>query len=171
MGGLLLLEEQDRSLWDPEQIRLGAEWLARAASGDVFSRFHAEAGIAAEHCFAPSFEETRWQEIAELYGLLERIVPSPLHTLNRAVAVAEWRGPDAGLSLLDGLAPPSWVSGTYLWDAVLADLHRRAAHRDVADHHRTRAIDAAPTDAVRELLRRRLTPRPARHTARAHDAR
>ena len=92
MGGLLLLEEQDRSLWDPEQIRLGAEWLARAASGDVFSRFHAEAGIAAEHCFAPSFEETRWQEIAELYGLLERIVPSPLHTLNRAVAVAEWRG-------------------------------------------------------------------------------
>ena len=171
MGGLLLLEEQDRSLWDPEQIRLGAEWLTRSASGDVFSRFHAEAGIAAEHCFAPSFEETRWQEIAELYGLLEHIAPSPLRTLNRAVAVAEWRGPDAGLSLLDGLAPPSWVSGTYLWDAVLADLHGRAGHRDVADHHRTRAIDAAPTDAVRELLRRRLTPRPARQTARAHDAR
>ena len=55
MGGLLLLEEQDRSLWDRERMRLGAEWLARAASGEMFSRFHAEAGIAAEHCFAPSF--------------------------------------------------------------------------------------------------------------------
>ena len=54
-GGLLLLEEQDRSLWDRERMQLGAEWLARAASGEVFSRFHAEAGIAAEHCFAPSF--------------------------------------------------------------------------------------------------------------------
>jgi RNA polymerase sigma-70 factor (ECF subfamily) len=51
--------------------------LARAASGEVFSRFHAEAGIAAEHCFAPSFEQTRWQEIAELYSILERIAPSP----------------------------------------------------------------------------------------------
>ena len=56
MGGLLLLEEQDRSLWDRERMQLGAEWLERAASGEVFSRFHAEAGIAAEHCFAPSFE-------------------------------------------------------------------------------------------------------------------
>src|SRR5205823_8534236 len=60
MGGLLLLEEQDRSLWDHDRIRLGAECLERAATGDVFSRFHAEAGVAAEHCFAPSFRETRW---------------------------------------------------------------------------------------------------------------
>jgi RNA polymerase sigma-70 factor (ECF subfamily) len=57
-GGLLLLDEQDRSLWDRERMRVGAEWLARAASGEVFSRFHAEAGIAAEHCFAPSFSRT-----------------------------------------------------------------------------------------------------------------
>jgi RNA polymerase sigma-70 factor (ECF subfamily) len=59
-GGLPLLEEQDRSLWDRERMRTGAEWLERSATGDVFSRFHAEAGIAAEHCFAPSFEQTRW---------------------------------------------------------------------------------------------------------------
>lgn len=78
-GGLLLLEQQDRSLWDRERMRLGAEWLARAAQGEGFSRFHAEAGIAAEHCFAPSFGETRWKEIADLYAMLERIthmVPS-----------------------------------------------------------------------------------------------
>jgi RNA polymerase sigma factor (sigma-70 family) len=156
MGGLLLLEEQDRSLWDREQIRLGLEWLARSAGGDVFSRFHAEAGIAAEHCLAPTFPQTRWKEIADLYAMLERITPSPLHTLNKAVAVAEWQGPEAGLAVLDGLAPPAWVSGSYLWDAVLGDLHRRAGHSEIARQHRERALGSAPTDAVRELLRRRL---------------
>ena len=156
MGGLLLLEEQDRSLWDRERIGVGAQWLQRSAGGEVFSRFHAEAGIAAEHCFAPSFRQTRWQEIADLYAMLESIAPSPLHTLNRAVAVAEWQGPEAGLAVLEGLAPPAWLSGSYLWDAVLGDLHRRAGHTEMARQHRERALGSAPTDAVRELLRRRL---------------
>jgi RNA polymerase sigma-70 factor (ECF subfamily) len=156
MGGLLLLEEQDRSLWECERIRIGAEWLERSATGDAFSRFHAEAGIAAEHCFAPSFEQTRWKEIADLYSMLERIEPSPLHTMNRAVAVAEWQGPAAGLAVLEGLAPPAWLAGSYLWDAVLADLHRRAGSLEIAQRHRDRAIASAPTEAVRDLLRRRL---------------
>jgi RNA polymerase sigma factor (sigma-70 family) len=156
MGGLLLLEEQDRSLWDRERIRLGAEWLERAASGDVFSRFHAEAGVAAEHCFAPSFRQTRWSEISNLYAMLERIDPSPLHTMNRAVAVAEWKGPEAGLAVLQALSPPVWLAGSYLWDAVLSDLHRRTGTLDIAQRHRERALASAPTEAVRDLLRRRL---------------
>lgn len=155
-GGLLLLEEQDRSLWDGERIRSGMEWLRRSACGDVFSRFHAEAGIAAEHCLAPSYAETRWDEIADLYATLERTTPSPLHRLNRAIAVAESRGPQAGLDLLDGLAPPAWLAGSYLWDVVLADLHRRSGHTRLAEQHRERALGAAPTDAVRQLLARRL---------------
>ena len=155
-GGLLLLEEQDRSLWDRERMQLGMEWLQRAAGGEVFSRFHAEAAIAAEHCFAPSFGQTRWREIADLYAMLERIDPSPLHTMNRAVAVAEWRGPEAGLALLQALVPPAWLAGSYLWDAVLADLHRRAGNGGIAQRHKERALSAAPTEAVRSLLRRRL---------------
>jgi RNA polymerase sigma factor (sigma-70 family) len=155
-GGLLLLEEQDRARWDRDRMQAGAAWLQRSAVGEVFSRWHAEAGIAAAHCFAPSFAETRWDEIADLYAMLERIAPSPLHTLNRAVAVAEWRGPQAGLAVLDGLVPPPWLAGSYLWDAVLADLHRRAGAREIAGRHRDRALGSAPTDAVRELLRRRL---------------
>lgn len=155
-GGLLLLEEQDRSLWDREQIRIGAEWLQRSATGDAFSRFHAEAGIAAEHCFALSFDQTRWKEIADLYAMLERIDPSPLHTMNRAVAVAEWQGADAGLALLEALAPPAWLAGSYLWDAVLGDLHRRAGNLETAQRHRARALASAPTEAVRDLLSRRL---------------
>jgi RNA polymerase sigma-70 factor (ECF subfamily) len=154
-GGLLLLEEQDRRLWDHERMRVGAEWLARSASGDAFSRYHAEAGIAAEHCFAPSFRETRWKEIADLYAMLEQVAPSPLHTMNRAVAVAEWQGPAAALALLEGMVPPAWLEGSYLWDAVLGDLHRRVGHTEAFQGHRARALSAAPTDAVRELLRRR----------------
>src|SRR5437764_12445701 len=107
MGGLLLLEEQDRSLWDRDQIRLGAEWLQKAASGETFTRFHAEAGIAAEHAFAPSFSQTRWKEIADLYAMLDRIAPSPLNAMNRAVAVAEWQGPEAGLAILKTIEPPA----------------------------------------------------------------
>jgi predicted RNA polymerase sigma factor len=112
LGGLLLLEEQDRSRWDRERIHLGAAWLERSAGGDVFSRYHAEAGIAAEHCFARSFRETRWKEIVDLYAMLERIDPSPMHTMNRAVAVAEWQGPEAGLAVLQALAPPAWLAGS-----------------------------------------------------------
>ncbi len=156
-GGLLLLEEQDRSLWDAEHLHQGATWLARAAHGDVFTRFHAEAGIAAEHCFAPSFAETRWNEIAELYAMLERIDPSPIHTLNRAVAVAQGQGPQAGLAALEGMVPPAWLDGHYLWDAVLADLHHRAGNAATAERHRDRALAAAPSTAVRQLLQRRLT--------------
>jgi len=155
-GGLLLLEEQDRSRWDRERMQIGMAWLQRSASGDTFSRFHAEAAIAAEHCLAPSFGETRWHEIVDLYALLERIHPSPLHTLNRAVAIAEWQGAAAGIASIAELAPPAWLVGSYLWDAVLADLHRRAGHGELARQHRERAIESAPTDAVRVVLRRRL---------------
>jgi RNA polymerase sigma-70 factor (ECF subfamily) len=155
-GGLLLLEEQDRSRWDRARLQLGLQWLARAASGTVFSRFHAEAGIAAEHCLAPTFAQTRWKEIADLYATLERSAPSPLHTLNRAVAVAEWRGPEAGLAVLRDLAPPSWLAGSYLWEAVLADLSRRAGNVETSARHRDRALALAPTDAVRQQLLRRL---------------
>jgi predicted RNA polymerase sigma factor len=157
-GGLVLLEEQDRAGWDRGQIATGLAWLERAARGDVFSRYHAEAGIAAAHCLAPSFAATPWEEIAELYAMLERATsaPSPLHTLNRAVAVAGSRGADAGLAILAGLAPPTWLVGSYMWDAVLADLHRRAGNAEVAAQHRERALASAPTDAIRALLRRRL---------------
>jgi RNA polymerase sigma factor (sigma-70 family) len=155
-GGLLLLEEQDRSRWDHSEIQLGLSWLGKSAYGDVFSRYHAEAGIAAEHCLAASFAETRWDRIIECYELLERLSPSPIHTLNRAIAVAEWCGPARGLGVLDGLEPPSWLAGSYLWAAVLADLHRRCGHPELARRYRDTAIASAPCPAVKDALQRRL---------------
>jgi RNA polymerase sigma-70 factor (ECF subfamily) len=158
-GGLLLLEEQDRLLWDQEAIQRGLSWLARSAEGDMFSRYHAEAGIAAEHCLSPSFSETRWDRIVECYALLEQLAPSALHTLNRAVAVAEWRGPAHGLAVIEGLDPPSWLLGSYLWSAVLADLHRRCGHAELAARYRDAALRSAPSQAVRMTLERRLRVR------------
>jgi len=155
-GGLLLLEEQDRELWDRQQIQIGLEWLAKSAQGDAFSRYHAEAGIAAEHCLAPSFQETRWDKVVECYSLLERIAPSAIHKLNRAVAVAEWQGPAAGLAVLKDFEPPAWLAGSYLWAAVLADLHRRCGNLEPTKRYRDVAFKSAPNPAVKELLQRRL---------------
>lgn len=154
-GALLLLEEQDRSMWDPCGIRVGLEWLAKSAQGECFSRYHAEAGIAAEHCLAPSFQETRWGVVVECYSMLEQIAPSPIHKLNRAVATAELYGPAAGLEILDGFEPPAWLVGSHLWAAVLADLHRRCGNSEVANRYRETACAAAPTTAIRELLNHR----------------
>ena len=155
-GGLLLLEEQDRALWDRQRIQVGLEWLAKSAQGDGFSRYHAEAGIAAEHCLAPSFEETRWERVVDCYALLERVAPSAVHKLNRAVAVAEWQGPAEGLAVLKGFEPPIWLAGSYLWAAVLADLHRRCGNVDTAKRYQDDALKSAPTAAIKELLQRRL---------------
>lgn len=165
-GDLLLLDEQDRTRWDRGHMALGAAWLQRAATGDTFSRFHAEAAIAAEHCFAPSFAETRWQEVAELYAMVDRVAPSPLHALGHALAVAEWQGPAAALDGLARVVPPGWMQRSYLWDVVLADLHRRMGQRERAAEHRERAMAAAPSEPIRALIRRRgQTPEMAASTS------
>ncbi|MCA9622356.1 MAG: sigma-70 family RNA polymerase sigma factor [Myxococcales bacterium] len=155
-GGLLLLEEQDRSRWDREHIHRGMMALGRASAGERFSRYHAEAAVMAEHCLAPSFAETRWGEIVSLYELLERQAPSPLYTLNRAIALAEWRGPEAGLEVLEAMTPPAWLLRYYLWDAALGELLRRAGRQERAASYLRRAIDAAPTRAERRIFEARL---------------
>lgn len=156
-GGLLLLEEQDRTRWNRREIAIGLSWLARSANGERFSRYHAEAGIAAEHCLAARFSQTRWDRVSACYELLERSESSaPLHRLNRAVAIAEWKGPSHGLAVLDGFVPPNWLTGSYQWAAVLADLHRRCGNLDKAAVYRERAIGLAPTAAIAALLNRRL---------------
>ena len=156
MGGLLLLEEQDRSRWDHELVQRGLAHLTRSARGEMLSRYHAEAGIAAEHCLAPSYAETNWEEIVRLYEVLERVAPSPLNVLNRAIALAEGQGPDAGLAALEAIQAPSWLLGYYLWDATLGELHRRRGDRDRALAHTQRALAAAPTNPEKALLERRM---------------
>jgi RNA polymerase sigma-70 factor (ECF subfamily) len=155
-GGLLLLEAQDRSLWDRELIERGLAHLTRSARGETLSRYHAEAGIAAEHCLAPSYPATNWEKIVRLYDVLERIAPSPLNVLNRSIALAEWKGPEAGLTELESIDAPSWLHDYYLWDATLGELHRRCGNHDRALAHTRRALAAAPTNPEKALLERRM---------------
>lgn len=153
-GALLLLEDQDRSRWDFEAIAEGVAYLRRSSGG--LSPYHVEASIAAEHCLASSYERTRWEVIAQLYETLDRIAPSPLNTLNRAIAVAEGQGPRAGLAILVALEPPAWLLTYYLWDATLGELHRRCGEHERAAGHLARALEAAPTNAERTLIEARL---------------
>jgi RNA polymerase sigma-70 factor (ECF subfamily) len=128
----------------------------RSARGGTLSRYHAEASVAAEHCLAPSYAETNWEEIVRLYEVLEHIAPSPLNVLSRAIALAEWKGPDAGLAAVEAIEVPSWLLGYYLWDATLGELHRRRGDRDRALAHTKRALAAAPTNPEKALLERRM---------------
>ncbi|MEN9577581.1 MAG: hypothetical protein RJA70_590 [Pseudomonadota bacterium] len=155
-GELLLLDQQDRSLWDRCHIARGYECLWRSGQGESFSRYHGEAAIAAEHCRAASFHETRWSEIVELYGILEKLAPSPLYTLNRAIALAEWKGPQEALRVLEPLVPPGWLAGYYLWGATLGELQRRAGEFETAEVRLARAVDLAPTDREKAIFNARL---------------
>ncbi len=155
-GRLLLLWEQARGLCDQQMIQLGLEYLSESSKGEHFTRFHAEAGTAAEHCLAASFKEARWDRVVENYLLLEQASPSAIHWLNRAVAVAESQGPDAGLSVLREFEPPTWLIGSYRWSAVLADLHGRTGEVGKANEYREQALSLAPTEALRMLLQHRL---------------
>jgi RNA polymerase sigma-70 factor (ECF subfamily) len=155
-GGLLLFEEQDRSLWNEQYILKGLGFLEKSAHGENLSRYHVEAGIAAEHCLSSSFKQTRWDKIVKSYELLERIAPSALHGLNRAVAVAEWKGPKEGLAVLQSLNIPNWLDRSYHWHATHADLQYRCGEiilaRDIAEQ----AIKSAPTRDIKRLLYKRL---------------
>jgi len=95
-------------------------------------------------------------KVVEYYAMLEQIAPSAIHKLNRAVAVAEWQEPAAGLAVLEGFEPPTWLADSYMWVAVLADLHRRCGNVEMAERCRDAALRSAPTPAIKELLQRRL---------------
>ena len=154
-GGLVLLEQQDRSCWDQHDIHTGLSWLASASEGDEFSRYHAEAGVAAEHSIANSYHETRWDRVVDCYLLLEQTSSSPIHALNRAIACAEWQGGAAGLAILNTIDAPPWLLDSFIWAAVSADLNYRCGYLQPAKRHSKMALELAPTQAVRTMLGQR----------------
>jgi RNA polymerase sigma-70 factor (ECF subfamily) len=155
-GDLCLLEDQDRSVWDWRLLAEGFRWLARATTGEVVTRYHAEAWIAAEHCRATDFEHTDWAAIVDAYDLLLKLAPSPVHQLNRAIAISRRDGVEAGQLALAQI-PPGHVPDTYyLWHATLAEFARASGDEAAARASLLRARDLAPTVAERDLLDRRL---------------
>jgi RNA polymerase sigma-70 factor (ECF subfamily) len=156
-GDLVTLEEQDRSLWDTAAIDEGCAILDVAIRRRRPGPYQLLAAIAACHATAPTAEDTDWAEIAALYSRLNRMAPSPVVALNRAVAVAMADGPAAGLPLVDQIEQSGALAGYYLLPATRADLLRRLGRTQEANHAYRRALELAPADAERRYLARRIT--------------
>jgi RNA polymerase sigma-70 factor (ECF subfamily) len=154
-GDLVLLEEQDRRRWEPQQI---AEALPLVE--EAFRRgpgpFALQAAIVAVHCQAARAEDTDWRQILQLYDLLQRAQPSPIVALNRAVAVAMVDGPESALALVEELAVSGALDGYHLLHAVRADLLRRLASFPEATKSYARALELATNPSERRFLERRL---------------
>jgi RNA polymerase sigma-70 factor, ECF subfamily len=155
-GNLLLLEEQDRALWDRALIARGFRHLELAMSASELGPYHVEAGLAACHAAAPSFAETNWERIVFFYDLALERSDSPLVRLNRAVAVAMRDGVWAGLAELDALEGDARLERFYLFFAVRGELLRRAGRLDRAARDFERSLGLACNGAERELTARRL---------------
>jgi RNA polymerase sigma-70 factor (ECF subfamily) len=153
-GDLVVLADQARDRWEGEEIERGVELVESALRRGRAGRYQLEAAIAACHATAPSFEATDWVEIASLYALLEGVAPSPVVLLNRAVAVGQAFGPEAGLEVLDTLA--GGLDGHHLRWAVEADLHRRSQALAPAVACYRRALECAPNAAERRFLQMRM---------------
>ena len=157
-GQILLLADQDRTRWDRDQIAEGTalvEQALRRAMGQV-GPYAFQAAIAALHAESPSLAETDWPQIAALYGVLARVAPSPVVELNRAVAVAEARGPEAALAVLDAIADDGPLDGMHLFHATRAEMLRRVGRTAEARVALERARGLARTAAEQTLLARRL---------------
>ena len=154
-GDLVLLENQDRSLWNRQQIAEALP-LAAAALGAGPGPYALQAAIAAEHCRAEQTEQTDWRQILRIYDLLEQAQPSPIVSLNRAVAVAMVDGPAASLELIDALAADGHLDEYYLLHAARADMLRRSGLADRAAASYARAIELTANDSELRFLRRRL---------------
>ena len=156
-GRVLLLEEQDRSLWDRAVIAEGAALVPWALRGGGPERFALQAAIAALHAEAPSYAETDWPQIVALYDALLQVWSSPVVALNRAVAVAMARGPDAGLAQIGELEADGRLSGYRYLPAAKADLLRRLGQPEAAAQAYRAALALTDNAAEREFLARRLT--------------
>jgi len=155
-GEIVTLEEQDRSLWDHATINEACAVLDRAIRLRQPGPYQLLAAIAACHATAPTAADTNWAEIAVLYQRLDQIAPSPVVSLNRAVAVAMADGPAAGLALVEEIERSGALAEYHLLPATRADLLRRLGRVEQARLAYRRALELAPTDAERRYLERRL---------------
>jgi RNA polymerase sigma-70 factor (ECF subfamily) len=155
-GEVILLEEQDRSLWDRELIDEGKALVARALASRRFGPYTLQAAIAAVHAEAREASATDWAQIVGLYDVLLRANPSPVVELNRAIAVAMRDGPAEGLALVEGILERGDLEDYYLAHSARADLCRRLGNREEAAASYRKALGLARQEPARRFLKRRL---------------
>jgi len=150
-GDLVLLADQDRARWDRDLIAEGQSIVRRCLRRNQPGPYQVQAAINAVHSDAPDAAATDWWQILQLYNQLQSLTPSPVVSLNRAVAVAEVEGPDAAITLVDGLD----LGGFYLFHAIRADLLRRLGRNVEAALAYDAAIARTENAAERDFLQRR----------------
>jgi RNA polymerase sigma-70 factor (ECF subfamily) len=151
---IILLENQDRSVWDQALISQGVGLVEKALATRRFGPYSLQAAIAAVHAESAHYEKTDWAQIVGLYDVLAQIEPSPVVSLNRAVALAMRDGPEAALPLVDGLM--NYLSEYHLAHAVRADLHRRLGNKKEAVASYRKALSLARQEPERRFLQQRL---------------
>lgn len=155
-GDIVLLEDQDRSLWDKAYIEEGSLLIQQALQTRRFGVYTIQAAIAAVHAEAPTAGQTDWTQIIALYDVLSRIEPTPVIELNRAVAIAMRDGPEAGLAIIDDILAEGTLSEYHLAHAARADLCRRLGNRVDAVTAYRRALELVKQEPERRFLEGRL---------------
>ncbi|MNO89648.1 RNA polymerase sigma factor [compost metagenome] len=155
-GELVLLEDQDRSLWNREQIDEGRQLIARALASQGFGPYCLQAAISAVHAAAADVAGTDWAQIVGLYDALLRIQPSPVIELNRAVALAMRDGPQAGLDVVDAILERGDLADYHLAHAARADFCRRLGRNDEARESYRKALELTRQEPERRFLEQRL---------------
>ncbi|MBK5000327.1 RNA polymerase sigma factor [Pseudomonas sp. S31] len=159
-GNLVLLDQQDRSLWDRERITEGCELVRLALRSRAFGAYTVQAAIAALHAEAPSSEATDWVEIVGLYDVLQRHWPSPVVALNRAVALAKRDGPQAGLRAVEEILQGGELQDYHLLHAAQAELHHQLGHVDQARAAWQRALALTQQEPERRHIEKRMAALP-----------
>ncbi|HOY07399.1 MAG TPA: sigma-70 family RNA polymerase sigma factor [Saprospiraceae bacterium] len=152
-GDIILLEHQDRNLWNRGLIALGYEHLRQSARNNEMSEYHIEAAIASYHASAPVFEKTNWQAIFYCYNLLMRVSPSPFVALNRAIARGYAEGPAAGI---EALLKIEGLDGHYLYHTALGDFYVKNGNGENARACYQRALELVALGAEKKVLERKL---------------
>jgi len=155
-GDIILLEDQDRLLWDKDLIARGIRLLEQASESNEISTYHLEAAIAAHHCTARSFSDTDWQAILSIYDLLIGLKPSPVYQLNRAIVLAKVKGPVAGIHEVECLKDERALKNYHLLDATLGQLHVDAGNKVSAREAFLSAKTKTSSDREHALLDRKL---------------
>jgi len=155
-GELILLEQQDRSLWNREQIAEGLALLEKALKSRRFGAYTLQAAIAAVHAGAESAAATDWRQIVVLYDQLLRIHPSPVVQLNRAVAIAMRDGPEAGLTHIDAVLEQGELANYYLAHSARADMYRRLGRTAEARASYEKALTLTQQEPERQFLQERI---------------
>ena len=159
-GDMVLIEDQDRSLWNQAQIAEGAALVQQAWSAGTIGLYTLQATIAAVHATAPSFAATDWAQIVRLYDMLLEATASPIVEMNRAVAVAMRHGPGAGLVLVDAILARGDLANYHLAHAARADLCRRLGRTAAARESYLQAIALTQQEPERRFLEKQLASLP-----------